>query len=64
MSEEGMQKVASDDLIPEVKNVHLDKCEMFLVRKQNITSFQPGTPMRRKAPLELIHTDVCYMDTK
>mgnify|MGYP006982084148 CR=1 FL=1 len=25
MSEKGMQKLAADDLIPEVKNVHLDK---------------------------------------
>ena len=26
MSEKGMRKLAADDLIPEVKNVHLDKC--------------------------------------
>ena len=39
MSEKGMQKLAVDDHIPEVKNMHLDKCADCLADKQNITSF-------------------------
>ena len=59
MSEKGMQKLAVDDLIPEVKNVHLDKCVECVASKHNKTSFQSRPPMRRKATLELVHTNVC-----
>ena len=64
MSEKGMQKPAANDLIPEVKNVHLDKCVDCLAGKQNRTSFRLRPPMRQKALLELVHTDVCSVDTK
>ena len=59
MSEKGMRKLAVDDLIPEVKNVHLDKCADCLAGKQNQTSSQSRPSMRMKSPLELLHTDVC-----
>ena len=39
MSEKGMWKLAVDELIPGVKNIHLDKCVDYLARKQNRTSF-------------------------
>ena len=64
MSEKGMRKLVTDDLIPEVKNVHLDKCADCLAGKQNRTSFRSRPPMRRKALLELVHTDVCSVDMK
>ena len=64
MSEKGMRKLAADDLIPEVKNVHLDKCANCLTGKQNRTSFQSRPPMRREALLQLVHTDVCSVDMK
>ena len=35
MSEKGMQKLLDDDLIPEVKNMHLDKTANYLAGKQN-----------------------------
>ena len=63
MSEKGMKRLADDNLIL-VKNVHLEKCTDCLVGKQNRTSFLPRPPMRRNAPLELVHTDVCQVDTK
>ena len=54
MSEKGIRKLAVDDcheydLIPEVKNVHIDKCANSLAAKQNRTSFRSRPPMRRKA---------------
>ena len=35
MSQKGMQRLAEDNLIPEVKNVQLEKCIDFLTGKQN-----------------------------
>ena len=63
MSEKGMKRIPDDNLIP-VKDVHLERCTDCLASKQNRTSFQSRTPMRRNAPLELVHTDVCQVDTK
>ena len=64
MSQKGMRRLADDNLIPEVKNVQLEKCTDCLAGKQNRTSFQAKPPMRRKELLELVHTDVCQVDTK
>ena len=44
--------------------MHLDKCANCLADKQNRTSFWSRPPMRLKALLELVHTDVCSVDTK
>ena len=64
MSQKGMQRLAKDNLIPKVKNMQLEKCTNCLAGKQNRTSFRARPPMRRKALLELVHTDVCQVDTK
>ena len=64
MREKGMWNPVEDNLIPEMKNVHLDKCTNCLDNKQNKTSFQSRPLMKKKAPLELVHTDVCYVDMK
>ena len=59
-----MQRFAEDNLITEVKSVQLEKCTDCLTGKQNRTSFWSRPPMRWKALLELVHTDVCQVDTK
>ena len=59
-----MQRLAEDNLIPEVNNVQLEKCTDCLAGKQNKTSFRTRTHMRQKAPLELVHTDVCQVETR
>ena len=64
MSQKGMQRLAEDNLIPEVKDVHLERCTDCLADKQNRTSFRLRPPSRRKAPLELVHTNVCQVETK
>ena len=64
MSEKEMWTLATDNLISEMKNMQLDKCINCLPDKQNKTSFRSGLPMRKKMPLKLMHTDVCYVDTK
>ena len=64
MSEKEMRKLAADDLILEVKNVHLDKRAYCLAGKKNRTSFRSRPMMRRKELLKLVHTDVCFVDRK
>ena len=64
MSQKGMRRLADDNLIPEVKNVQLEKRTDCLVDKQNRTSFRTRPPMRRKVLLELVHIDVCQVNTK
>ena len=62
MSEKGMHLLADQKLLPEVKGVHLEKCVDCLAGKQNRTAFHSRPPRRREAALELVHTDVCYVD--
>ena len=56
MSQNGMQKLAEDNLISDVK---LEKCTNYLADKQNQTAFRTRPPMRHSSPLELVHSDVC-----
>ena len=64
MSEKGMWKRVDDNLIPEVKNVQLEKCTKYFAGKQNRYSFRSRSPMRKKASIELVHINVCFVDTK
>ena len=45
-----------------MKGVHLEKCLDCLVGKHNIAAFHSRPPRRREVALELVHTDVCYVD--
>ena len=40
----------------------MEKCVDCLAGKQNRTAFHSTPPRRREAALELVHTDVCYVD--
>ena len=62
MSERGMHILAEKKLLPEVKGVHLEKCVDYLVGKRNRVAFHSRPPKRRECALELVHTDVCYVD--
>ena len=62
MSEKGMHILADKKLFPEVEGKHLERCVDWLVGKQNRAAFHPTPPRRREVALELIHTDVCYVD--
>ena len=64
MSQRRMQMLAEKELLPEVRNMHLDKCIDCLASKKNRSSFRPRPLMRRKVALELVDTDVCYVDAK
>ena len=62
MSEKGMHILADHELLPKVKGVHLEKCVDCLVRKQNRATFHTRSQRRREVALELVHTDVYYVD--
>ena len=64
ISERGVHMLVVKDLLLEVKGMHLKHCVDFLVGMQNKASFHSRPPMRRKHVLELVHTDVFYMDAK
>ena len=40
----------------------MEKCVDYLVGKQNKVVFQSRPPRRREVALELVHTNVCYVD--
>ena len=62
MSQKRMQMLAGKDVLLKMKNVHLDKCADCLDDKQNRDAFHPRPPMWRKTVVELVHTDVSYVD--
>ena len=62
MSEKGMHIQADQKLLPKVKEVHLENCVANLTGKHNRTAFHSRPPTRREATLDLVHTDVCYVD--
>ena len=55
---------AESDLLPEMNKVQLYKCADCLAGKQNKATFQLRPPIWKKYVLELVHTDVCYVDAK
>ena len=62
MSEKGMNILANQKLRARVKVVHLEKCVDCPIGKQNKATFHTRPPRRREVALELVHTDVCYVD--
>ena len=62
MNEKGMHLLADQKLLPEVKGVHLGKCVDYLVGKQKRVAFHSRPPKRREGALELVYTNVCYVD--
>ena len=64
MSHKGMQMLPEKELMSELKKVHMDKCHDCLAGKENRDAFLPRPLMRRENTLELVHTDVCQVDSK
>ena len=54
--------VARKDPLLEVKGMHMKHCVHCLAGKQNRVAFHSRPPMRRERALELVHTNVCYVD--
>ena len=62
MTQRGMYILAEKDLLPEVKGIHIEKCVECLAGKQKRVAFHSRPPMRRERALELVYTDMCYVN--
>ena len=64
MSENGLQILVKEQLLPSNKGTSLTPCTYCLVGKQRRVSFQKSVSSRKSNILDLVHTDVCTMNTK
>jgi hypothetical protein len=64
MSEEGLQVLAKKQLLPNIKGTSLLLCTHCLVGKQRRVSFHKSPQSRKTNILDLVHTDVCTMNSK
>jgi transposase InsO family protein len=64
MSEKGLQVLAKKQLLPNIKGTSLMPCTHCLVGKQRRISFHKSPQSRKTNILDLVHTDVCTMNTK
>jgi hypothetical protein len=64
MSEKGLQVLAKKQLLPNIKGTSLMPCTHCLVGKQRKVSFHKSSQSRKTNILDLVHTDVCTMNTK
>lgn len=59
MSEKGMSCLLKKNVLPDLQNVKLEKCEHCFAGKQNRVSFKKHPPSRKSGLLDLVHSDVC-----
>jgi transposase InsO family protein len=64
MSEKGLQVLAKKQLLPNIKGTSLMPCTHCLVGKQIRVSFHKFPQSRKTNILDLVHIDVCTMNTK
>jgi transposase InsO family protein len=64
MSEKGLQVLAKKQLLPNIKGTSLMPCTHCLVGKQRRVSFHKSPQLRKTNILDLVHIDVCTMNTK
>ena len=46
-------------MLPELKNIDLEKCSHCMVGKQTRVSFKKHSPSKKFELLELVHSNVC-----
>ena len=64
MGEKEIQILVHKQLLPEVRGNALKYYIECIYEKQHRVAFQNFSPSRKLNPLELMHTDVCYMKDK
>ena len=64
MSKKGLEFLAKKKLLPNLKGTNLIPCTHCLVGKQHRHTFHRSYPHRCQSILDLVHTDVCSMNTK
>ena len=58
MSQKEMKELLSKGKLPELKNVHFDMCESYIMGKQKKLSFLTSGKKLKATKLDLIHTDL------
>ena len=67
MSLKGLEVLARKNIVPEIRGMHLETCVENTRRpfsKQHRVVFQHLPRKRKSQPLELVHSDLCYMKDK
>lgn len=62
LSENGMHILSKKQVIPNLKSVNLKVCTYCLLIKQHRVAFKSFPQSRKSNVLDLIHTDVCFLD--
>ncbi|KAK6145814.1 hypothetical protein DH2020_019683 [Rehmannia glutinosa] len=57
----GLEVLTRKKLLPEVTSMPLQTCVDCLIGKQHRVAFKSFSPSRKSHPLDLVHTDLCYM---
>ena len=60
----GLQTLARKKFLPNMQGLPLKTCDHCLVGKAHRVAFHINPPFRRPNVIDLIHTDVCTMQTK
>ena len=64
ISKKGLQILARKQFLPSLQGMPLKTCVDCLAGKTHRVAFHSQPPSRRSNILDLIHTDVCSMQTK
>ena len=64
ISEKGLQTLARKQFLPELQGTSLKSCDHCLVGKTHRVAFQTYPSSRRSDVIDLVHTDVCTMQTR
>ena len=64
ISEKGLQALARKQFLPNLHGMPLKTCDHYLVGKPHRVAFHTYTSSRRLNVIDLIHTDVCTMQTR
>ena len=64
ISEKGLQTLARKKFLRNLHGMPLKTCDHYLVGKAHRVAFHTYPPSRRPNVIDLIHTDVCNMQTR
>ena len=64
ISEKGLQTLARKQFLPELQGTSLKSCDHCLAGKTHRVAFQTYSSSRRSDVIDLVHTDVCTMQSR
>ena len=64
ISEKGLQTLAKKQLLPNLQGILLKTCDHCLFGKEHKVAFHTNPPSRKLNVIDLIHTNVCTIQTR